>query len=479
MGGLIETVRLFRKKEDDIWSVFMLEFFKMIGCITSDYILPVQEGKMCGILAAELMDPCDVTILWNLQSPGIEDIVTQQKKNLKKLNHIIQAGETGQNETTISYVQSMGKQGKQLFRYFQNEGKNIFKEQVLKKIWGDDQSALEKISLLLDAYAENDLFFYWYNKGNLKFVQVYYPLKGKEGRNTDKRQKAYQITFQKCAHCYDKLIDKENKNDSYYYRFALIHLKHELNCIGELMSGKFIIYAEDLLKQSKRLRSDYPDRIRIDYLQATICETDSLFLWDAEAYYLKAILKFEKKYPIKKSGYFLYYKLGKYYEKKRKNIEKAEIYYRLAVQYNPTEFRSLYKIGKIEEQKRHYNAAAKAANDIIKNVLNGYELFQLMPKQQIYIYKSYVLLGDIFSRRGFYTHAIVGYKRALKVSNITSLFFQVCERDNADPKNNIFGDAIKSCMPKQAVYRKMINVASKTNNVELVDECFVGMNRGE
>ena len=179
MGGLIETVRLFRKKEDDIWSVFMLEFFKMIGCITSDYILPVQEGKMCGILAAELMDPCDVTILWNLQSPGIEDIVTQQKKNLKKLNHIIQAGETGQNETTISYVQSMGKQGKQLFRYFQNEGKNIFKEQVLKKIWGDDQSALEKISLLLDAYAENDLFFYWYNKGNLKFVQEYYPLKGK------------------------------------------------------------------------------------------------------------------------------------------------------------------------------------------------------------------------------------------------------------------------------------------------------------
>ncbi|MCI8949000.1 MAG: hypothetical protein HFG49_03025 [Lachnospiraceae bacterium] len=466
MGGMVETVRLFRKKEEDTWAVFMLEFFKMIGCITSDYILPVQMDKVDSMFAAELTEPCDVTILWNLRPQEIDEIMAQFQNG------------NSENFISVNVVREKEKNSK-TFQYFQNSGKQTFAVQILNKIWKNNRRIRNEILFLLDAYTKSDLFFYWYNKGNLKFVQEYYPLKGIEGRNTDKRKEAYQITFEKGFQCYNKLISKENEYRSYYYRFALIHLQHELNSIGGLMSGKFVFYAQNLLEQAKQLKSDYPEQIRIHYLQAAISETDSLFLWDAEAYYLNAILKFEKKYPKGKIGYFLYYKLGKYYEKKRKNIEKAEIYYRMAVEYHPTEFRSLYKIGKIEEQKRHYNAAAKAANDIIKNVLNGYELSKLMPKEQIYIYKSYVLLGDIFSSRGFYTHAIVGYRRALKVSDSTSSLFQIFEGQNVGSDNNKFEAVMKSCMPKQAVYRKMINVASKTNNVELVDECFVGMNRGE
>lgn len=448
MGKIIETVCLFRKKEDDIWAVFILEFFKMIGCITSDNILPAHEDK----IDTSLSKKCDVTILWNLQSENI---------SLKE-SIIISAKETENQQKT--------------FDYFRNTGKQIFNEQILCKIWKDTET-LKKILTLLDSYAKNDLFFYAYNRGSLKFVQEYYPLKNTEKNNIAKRKETYQITFQKYQNCCEDVIfDKDNS--FYHYKFALIYLHHELNCIGELIFGKFIIYAKDLLNQINKLASEYPDNIRIKYLQATICETDNLFLWDAEVYYVNAIFKFERKYPeIKKMGYFLYYKLGKYYEKKRKNIEKAETYYQKAVDCNSKEFRSLYKIGKIEEKKKNYIKAMEAANNIIKNVLNGYEIQNLMPKQQIYIYKSYVLLGDIFSNQGFYSHATLAYKRALKIPDNISFFFNTFDECNEDSKN--LKDIIKSCMNKQAVYRKMINVAAKISNMELINECLVGVNQRE
>ena len=36
---MIETIRLFRNKEDDIHALFILEFLKFIGCITFYFLI--------------------------------------------------------------------------------------------------------------------------------------------------------------------------------------------------------------------------------------------------------------------------------------------------------------------------------------------------------------------------------------------------------------------------------------------------------
>ena len=78
---------------------------------------------------------------------------------------------------------------------------------------------------------------------------------------------------------------------------------------------------------------------------------------------------------------------------------------------------------------------------------------EAMPGQQLYAYKSLVLLGDIY-------HAEERHERALELAKTRSLFYEVW-----DDAHISFGSIQKMCMPIHPIYYKIINCAAICNDV--------------
>lgn len=444
---IIETIRLFRKKEDDVWAIFLMEFFKLIGCIVYDYVLPFHRDAQINMIIEELDNNCDVNIFWNLSA--INDEINRGAEVKNKRNWMI-------------YVNDI-KTNKKMFEYFHEEGINIFKRQVIDILWGEDNSNKEMVSKIAEAYTKNDLFFYWYHRGSLRFVQEYYPLDGKDEKIQEKRRKIYISAFEYYKNCYNQLVGY-NRNSSYYYQYAMLNLENELNCLGKLITGGYIFDVGSLIEKAKQIEKKYPEYIRIEFLKANICETDSYFMWDAETSYINSRMRFKKEYGKQKLASFFDYKLGKYYEKKQKDYQKAEECYREACKCNPMAYRAMFKLSKIEERKENYEEAVNYANDIIQIVLNGFNIKELMPRRQIYIYKSFVLLGDIYTKMEHYFAAVEGYEKALEVSNCRSQYYEGHNSEIDVP------NVIKACMPKQPVYGKVIQGVSRLGDMKKLDK---------
>ena len=461
MENIVETFRLFRRKEDDIWALFIMEFLKLIGCIVFDYELPSNRNVDISKITEEFCDNCDVNILWNFHSDE-KGAIERWKK------------ESGDNTVFIIFGEGTVP-GNKRDEYFCDEGKQIFLTQIINKVWGGDTKAV--LNRLLDNYVQSDLFFYWYHRGSLKFVQEYYPLDKKDRKIQEKREKVYVETFCICARFYNTLLEevKDGEEKPYYYQYALVNLQNELNCLEHITTGGHIFEVKSILKEIMQIRKNFPDYIRIEFLEARVSQTDNRFLWDAEVHYLICKEKFKKKYGESRMGDFLYYKLGKYYEKKLKDYKKAEDYYRQAYECNPRAYRALFKIAKAEEQRANYENAVTYANEIIRIVLNGFTMDQLMPRRQIYIYKTFVLLGDTFIHLQHYISAVEAYRRALEVSGTRSCFYQT-ETETFHKKMR---SIIKACMPKQPVYLKLISVASKLGNTELIEKYYSELLTGD
>ena len=65
---MIETIRLIRKKKDDIWALYIIEFLKFIGCIVNDYVFP-DTPKLGGTLTSVY----DANIVLNFTEEEIKE----------------------------------------------------------------------------------------------------------------------------------------------------------------------------------------------------------------------------------------------------------------------------------------------------------------------------------------------------------------------------------------------------------------------
>lgn len=476
----IQTIRLFRGKESDIWSVFLLEFFKLIGCIVYDCVWPVKDEDLKSVFT----ETFDVNILWNLPSDQEQELREQadkEKNNGDECEAIRLIPVNGIKNTQENVPEQ------DLF-VFSDSNCSRYLHQLINHIWPEHER--ESIYALSDAYIAAHLFFYCYNKGNLKFVQEYYPSYGNDGRIAEKRKTVSLMIYNQYAACYNELMEfAGNKTDlPYYYKYALVNIRYELNSIRSLGADRTIFYTDQLLKQAEQIKKENPNAIRIHFLVAKICRADDSYLWDAEFHFIRSINKFVSQYQGCKAGDFLYYQFAKYYEKDRKENDKAGEYYQKAVEVNPRAYRAIYKLAKWEEQKGNYAACSNLANNIIHIVLNGYKIKQLMPKQQIYIYKCYRLLGDVFVHAEAYDLALKSYQRALIVADAEVDFFgsEMCLKNGAaaaDHKNQSeireFQKIVMACMPKLPVYSKIISSASKIRNMDLVDYYQEQMLKGE
>lgn len=431
---MIETIKLFRKKNDDIWALFILEFYKFIGCLVTDCIVKDDEQY-----DKSSEDCYDASIILNLPNLQID------KEN------IVFVSTEGMSINSI-----MGKGTKKLDKFL---------KQIIM-IWTENDER-DEIYKLEQIYCESELFYYLYNKGNIKFVREYYPSALNVGEQNKYKERAYVNSVNSFEKCFNKLKMMKEKTiiKTVYFEYAFLDVMYKLNEIEKILGKSFVFCTETLIKQFKTLYYKKNNFIRSYYLMGEICEADVRYLWRAEKYFCVALELLSEKNVEKVLESFIYYRFGRYFEKFRKNIERAYLYYEEALKCDPCSYRARYKIAKHRERLGEFNETILMANDIIWLLLNGYSMQELMPKQQIYVYKSFVLLGDTYKQQERYGAATQCYENAKKISCTISRFYLLFSEE-------AFKKIAELCMPIQPIYYKMIGCAFQYGDMETVKKCY-------
>lgn len=464
---MIQTVRIIREKADDIWSLYITEFLKFTGCIVSDYVLPdsVKAGiDLDGEYDAELVLNYNET-KWN----GDYYILDENQKSYyieNAQNALDRAKKIELRE--CDYDEEFMRQ-----EIMENSGDSKILTAVVDAIWDQEKpEIIRELKYLVYAYARSNIFFYLYNEGNLKFIQEYYPLKGQEiSRESNPRWKAYDISFDRFAACnnmfakYKKLY---SKIESEYFEYAVIYIRYKINEMSEYTQNRKLFFVERLLKETEKIRKRNPEFARVNYLAASICKSDSRYWGDINWYYMLAEENFRKIGLPQKEYYFLYYQRGQFFEKKVKNKETANQWYFKAFQCAGKPYRAYYKIVQSLHEEGRVEEAVDGINAIIRKMLNGYSLEKILPKQKIYGYKCFVLMGACYYELGSYNLAMRCYFMAERLVESETQFYSALVKE----KEMCFEENFKACMPLKQLYYKIIDCASKGNERNIIDRYF-------
>lgn len=267
----IQTIRMFRKKEDDILALYILEFFKFIGCIVCDCVVnrKIINGNLAGKNDGSfLQEKYDIDIILNLNE-------TFDKDNYPEICNLIKEGKRRveflsiDNQCFLDEIAVNKKESSILLK-------------VIELVWGMGERKGD-IGFLSRAYKVTQLFWYLYVKANFKYIQEYFP---NREETSEARNSAYNAIFNSYKSCYNCLVSSKyyNENSAPYYKYAIILLEHKLNAMKLLVGKQAIFHTEGMLDQVEKLRKIRPDFIRLAYLAGNICIKDTRYLGAVSRY---------------------------------------------------------------------------------------------------------------------------------------------------------------------------------------------------
>lgn len=451
---MIETIRLFRKKEQDIWALYIVEFFKFVGCFICDCEL--RERR---VLALKFDDEYDVNLFFGVSPKDVMLRSNNQEEGsrLKGRNISVEipSDPTMQellhsepNHTTVS--------GKLL-------------KEFVEQIW-DDETEQTVLLFLSKVYCENNLFFYLYNEGNRKFVQEqHYSLKIRQSLK-EALVKTAELSFDHFRKGYNSLyqrVQKESEErllkNSPYYSYAQIVLMYKLNQKMMTMEEGNVFKIESLLERAESVMENSPDFIRINYLAGSICREKEGYYRKAERYFIKTLKMLEKK-KVNGLSAFVYYRLGNLEDSIFKHEEIAQMCYRNAYHWNDEYHPVMLKIAEMSNPQK----GIKLCNEVIRILMNGYFMEQVMPKQQIYAYEAFKMLGDIFKRYDDYDTATQCYQNAKKLAETRSEFFGFFDENGTQG----FYEIVLRSMPTEPILYRLIECALHEGDREQVEKYF-------
>ncbi len=400
-----QRICLIRSRQDNILAIYIREFFKLSGFIIRDIVEETSDG------------------------------------DLERISE------------TYDYVIDRNVYGTSFF--IPHESNEYLYERVLKELFKEEE-VLEEMKILSKIYEENQLFYYLYNKGNLKFVEEYYPLSHTEKESTNRRKEAMEMClekYQKAHNETEQYITQCGNGGSLYCQYMLIKLRYKINDISKMLGKGRVYRTQNMLKRIDKLLKEEPDFVRGSYLRGHICVADQQYSMEAEGCYIHAIYVMLTKYMNCEDAAFLYYQLGRYYEKQRKSLEDAEFCYEKANTLEQDSYRILYKKALMSRRHDNIQEAIVFCEQILDVLGKKYGKDNLSAKQQIYQYKCYRLLGDLHLKSEEYTSAESAYKRALKISETENNFYGKLG------KAGCFERVFFMCMPKQPLYRELVRCA--------------------
>lgn len=135
---MVQVISLFRKKEDDIWAIFILQFFKLIGCIIQDCIITDEEKTRINVRRKN-----DLNILLNITEEEIEI-----SEKYRELTPILKAAKEG--EKAVCYVTIPQKEIS--MEIIRRMGYQVLYEQIIQKTVAWNEEAARKRFTDIDGY---------------------------------------------------------------------------------------------------------------------------------------------------------------------------------------------------------------------------------------------------------------------------------------------------------------------------------------
>lgn len=189
---------------------------------------------------------------------------------------------------------------------------------------------------------------------------------------------------------------KVKKSNSWNYKFMYLYCKYLETAIENRNPEERKEKVEDLFKDVNKLSLEYGWQPALCELCALIADLSPLKNKMAVLYY-KEILENERNPEI-------LYKLGKVYEKKYGDIEKAIKYYELADEAK-THYRARYKIGSYYEKRGEWKKAIIIYESIFEQLKNktGKHLYNSTTTYDFEYYEKIMIkIRDIFRQKVAY-----------------------------------------------------------------------------
>ena len=436
MNKIPQTVRIIHTKDYNVDVLYIKEFLRTIGCLTCNYI----KRDNLQLTSEEKKQQYDVNIFYGLN----EDI---SQSNMRNEIYIKE-----------SFIKSAGSRD------------NILTA-IIDGIWPQGQYRLirSEIKKILEFYGP--IATCLYNNVNIGFISEYCPVNNDGAEVIELKKRICGLTYDAFLKCYNELYNYKKNNTkqklSVYYEYTMLNLKHRINEIKKLDHQEAIFDVTKMINDARKILEKKEDFIIVYYRLATICKFDSMYEWNAEEYYWEVIERLDGLHEVPKMlKSIFYYNLGRYYEKNMGNKELAYKCYLQSNENNPHAYRTLFKLAKIEEEKQNYKEVIHILNKIIENLIDDYkdkyDYGQLMPREQIYVFKVYRLMGDTFYQMGELQYAEKAYLKAIEISRVKSRYF--IEMQTGIDKE--FEKLLKISMSSDAIYRKLINCVSRDGDEE-------------
>lgn len=289
-----------------------------------------------------------------------------------------------------------------------------------------------------------------YQSNALSDLVMYYVYKNYCKLSFIKRYFSFSLEKEEKRQLYKRFLDvlygiDENlniRNDSYilsYGTYAKLLCARKVNDLCCEMQSNFYFQPEKMIDTCLKI-TDYTEHFSSAYaLAASFCCCDASFRASVVPFYRKALEKNES-HPAYIN---IYYQLGQYYEKTRKDLERATEVYEKAYSVLPGNYRVLFKKGASQLDEKKYSSAIKTYKQVIESLKCKREYQQLFPVEYEYLCKCYLLIGLIYDYHwSDELQGSVYYKEAIEVVEKElerSTFFG----DFLGDEKNVFRECLK------------------------------------
>lgn len=109
---------------------------------------------------------------------------------------------------------------------------------------------------------------------------------------------------------------------------------------------------------------------------------------------------------------YLYYRIGRYCERVRSNLDVKIDYYKKAVEMDSNNYRAICKLAEYAKKEQRYEDAAELWEKVLRILEERKALPSLQPIECAYLYRAYHELGKLYTKQGKYDEAIASLKSA-------------------------------------------------------------------
>lgn len=267
---------------------------------------------------------------------------------------------------------------------------------------------------------------------------------------------------------------KDNQVSRYFFFFQM----ELIRCVNEtcwFLNDRNFFDTKAVLNYIRNNMAQYFNFSNFNLLMGMLCEIDIQYQIDAGKYYKFAL----ESVKSKAYGSFCYYKLGRYYEKTKRDWEKAIEYYQKAHILNGKSYRVLYKIAiYYEEIQKDPQRALLYYRRICEILKEKEEKNYLQEKEYEYLYKTFFRIAEILRKARQYPEAVEYYRRIIelnqKLDSPNQLYEEIYGADARERQVTT-----KKRLGLSRVYERLINVYKKTGKEDKISEIMLKIEKLE